>query len=130
MLPVAGGGGESAAEALVDFGCRIGDHHHQHLLVHVHCCYVVGHCFLSGEEAADRANCGLRTPSCLCSSSIGRATSHSSVQHARSGSNSLTASTYPERVRPLPLLALSSVDFHHSRWAPGPWALPVVTARP
>src|SRR5579864_9386961 len=47
---------------------------------------------------------GLRTPTCLCPSFAGRATSHGSVQNARPGSNSCTASTHPERSRPLPFL--------------------------
>src|SRR5580704_12855172 len=48
--------------------------------------------------------------------------------YTRPGPNSFTASTYPERFRPLPFLdrhqtiALET-DFHPLRWATGPWVL-------
>jgi len=54
----------------------------------------------------------------------GRATSHWSVRCARSGSYSLTASTDPERCRPLPFHAIHPTahrgHFHHHRWAVRP----------
>jgi len=62
MLALARRSSEPAADKFHCFGGGIAHHHDQHALVDVDSCYVVGHCFLSGEEAADRAKLWITHP--------------------------------------------------------------------
>src|ERR1700731_2938618 len=113
MLPFAGPGSEAAAFKRQLFRGRIRHHHHQHFLVNVDSCYLVGHGFLSGEEAAERAAIWDYAP--LRADALPR----------RKGSVTLfgskrafriklpTASTNPERSRPLPFPVQSTLSQSH-----------------
>src|SRR6266436_4766645 len=63
----------------------------------------------------------------LIPSLFGRETSQRLVHHTRPGSNSVAASTSPERLRPLPSPAMTIVLHSHPFSSPlvaaGPWAL-------
>jgi len=71
----------------------------------------------------------IRTATRLPPSSFGRKMSQRLLQYTRPGSNSPTASTSPERLRPLPSPAIAILPptcphFHPLWWAAGPWDSP------
>jgi hypothetical protein len=81
VFALAGRGSKATTFPLLWFHPRrIPYHYHQHLLVNIDSCYRVGHCFPSGEEAAERAAYGITHPYVLMLFLFGRATSHLSVQ--------------------------------------------------
>jgi hypothetical protein len=77
MLAFTGGGSKAAAGKSEFFHCHLRYHHHQYLLMNVDSCYCVGHCFLSGGEAAERTtNLGITHPYVLMPFLFGRTMSH------------------------------------------------------
>src|SRR4029077_11937640 len=123
----AGGGAKAPA---LGQRLRFGDlahHHHEHFLVHVDSCYFVGHVSSWWGRVERALDWWLRTVTRYCPfrQAVGQRAFIGS--NTRSGPNSGTVSTYPERRRPSPfhsaMVRVTPTDFHFLWWAKGPCTL-------
>jgi hypothetical protein len=80
----------------------IDHYHHQHFLVYVNSCYLVGHSLLPAWKRQNMRHKTLHTVTCYPPFPSERRARHRLVQNAGSRSNSEAASLHPESPRPLP----------------------------